>query len=99
MASRQEAAGGSYTPNAFGLFDVHGNAGEWCEDANDVVYYARSPVEDPCNRPVGDEPRAVRGGAYSGDAVMARSAARISGDPRGGGSSQGARAARSVRTR
>lgn len=37
----------SFTPNAFGLYDMHGNAWEWTSDLHDENYYAHSPVDDP----------------------------------------------------
>lgn len=33
-----------FAPNAFGLYDMHGNAWEWTSDLHDATYYARSPV-------------------------------------------------------
>ena len=37
----------TYAPNAFGLYDMHGNAWEWTNDLYDEDYYAHSPVDDP----------------------------------------------------
>ncbi|MGA2256021.1 MAG: formylglycine-generating enzyme family protein [Thermoguttaceae bacterium] len=38
---------GSFQPNAFGLYDMQGNAEQWCSDWYDVRYYASSPTDDP----------------------------------------------------
>ena len=42
---------GSYSANAFGLFDMHGNVSEWVTDWFGADYYAHSPVEDPPGPP------------------------------------------------
>jgi len=51
----------SYVPNAYGLYDMAGNAKEWCADYYDASYYARSPDTDPTGAASGEE-RVVRSG-------------------------------------
>jgi formylglycine-generating enzyme required for sulfatase activity len=63
---------GSYAPNAFGLFDMHGNAWEWCADWYEPGYDA-SVVDDP-KGPKDGTMRVLRGGcAPMSPAVNCRS--------------------------
>lgn len=68
------------TPNAWGLYDMHGNIWEWCSDWHDVNYYANSPSEDP-QGPSGGSRRVCRGGAWFDCARGCRSANRGGHEP------------------
>ena len=69
---------GSFQANGFGLYDIHGNVWEWCQDVYDAkVYSSRGSVT---NNPVvssGGSDRVNRGGSWSGAPVYCRSAYRI----------------------
>nr|WP_220810550.1 formylglycine-generating enzyme family protein [Noviherbaspirillum aridicola] len=69
------APAGSFEPNAFGLYDMHGNAWEWTADWHDDTYYAHSPVDDP-QGPESGTVRVRRGGSWHTWAFYARSAYR-----------------------
>jgi len=62
---------GSYPANAFGLFDMHGNVWEWCED----YFGPYSATEDP-KGPNSGEDRIFRGGAWAFGGMECRSASR-----------------------
>lgn len=71
--------------NPWGLYDVHGNAWEWCWDAYAAEFYASAAQRDPVNNFADDDSRRViRGGAFSGTAGGTRSANRSWYDPRDG---------------
>ena len=53
---------GQKEPNTFGLYDMHGNVWQWCEDLWDEKYYSKSPTENPQSRDRGYF-RSVRGGS------------------------------------
>lgn len=56
----------SFLPNDFGLFDMIGNAYEWCHDYYDFDYYRDSPIVNPTG-PDSGTARVVRGGScYDG---------------------------------
>jgi formylglycine-generating enzyme required for sulfatase activity len=54
---------GEKKPNAWGLYDMHGNIWEWCQDSFDEGYYGHSPVDDPAGPPEGAI-RVIRGGGW-----------------------------------
>jgi formylglycine-generating enzyme required for sulfatase activity len=66
---------GQKKPNAWGLYDMHGNAWEWCQDWFDGAYYARSPADDPRGSARGHL-RVLRGGGWINPAWHCRSAQR-----------------------
>ncbi|HSW01723.1 MAG TPA: SUMF1/EgtB/PvdO family nonheme iron enzyme [Sedimentisphaerales bacterium] len=70
---------GRKQPNPWGLYDMHGNVAEWCNDRYDPNYYAQSPSENPRGPAQGQE-RVIRGGAWNSNATSCKSAYRA-GDP------------------
>jgi formylglycine-generating enzyme required for sulfatase activity/serine/threonine protein kinase len=67
---------GSYKPNAFGLYDMHGNVWEWCEDWK--ADYPAGTVTDPMG-PEAGTCRVLRGGSFVNYKSSARSSSRLIG--------------------
>jgi len=66
---------GEKKPNAWGLYDMHGNVWELCQDWYDAGYYANSPTDDPTG-PVTGPYHVSRGGSWVYPAEFCRSAYR-----------------------
>ena len=66
---------GSYRPNDWGLYDMHGNVSESVLDNYNAEYYKDSPPDDPQQTEHGPG-RVFRGGAWGNDAQACRSAFR-----------------------
>jgi eukaryotic-like serine/threonine-protein kinase len=66
---------GQFLPNAFGLYDVHGNVREWCQDGQRP--YSRRARVDPRGQQRSDD-RVVRGGSWYYGPEDSRSASRYS---------------------
>jgi sulfatase modifying factor 1 len=66
---------GRYSSNPFGLYDMHGNVWDWCQDWSDDNYYGKSPAADPAG-PASGSSRVLRGGSWYVGSADLRSADR-----------------------
>lgn len=72
---------GSYRPNLFGLYDMHGNVCEWCSDWYEEEYSISGPVIDGIltdpQGPQTGEMRSLRSGSFRNEADLCTAATRF----------------------
>ena len=94
QTEQQHLMVGSYDPNPWGLYDMHGNVYEWCQD-----YYAEvsaNPQVDPIGTTSTSLGRVLRGGCWSDGLGFCRSASRTYTPPSNAGACFGFRLFRSA---
>ena len=71
---------GQLKPNAWDLYDVHGNVHEWCQDWFDRNYYSQSPSNLPLG-PSSGLAKVLRGGDWGSEDWYCRCASRSLSSP------------------
>ena len=84
---------GMKLPNPFGLFDMHGNLSEWCQDFFDWKWYEKPQPLDP-KGPSSGSARVIRGGHWNSRASHCRTAYRSQPSPSHRGNDIGFRVVR-----
>jgi formylglycine-generating enzyme required for sulfatase activity len=74
---------GTFPPNAFGLYDMHGNIWEWCQDVWQDSYhnYDAAPTSENTGKRQEKIRNVLRGGSWFDYPVNCRSAYRCQGNP------------------
>jgi serine/threonine protein kinase/formylglycine-generating enzyme required for sulfatase activity len=90
---------GLLKPNQWGLFDMHGNAMEWCIDLHEPFARLKDGAQDfpRCDGAVTSKSRELRGGAYYDLPIYIRSSNRYSQPPEGHLASTGVRICRTLK--
>jgi formylglycine-generating enzyme required for sulfatase activity len=71
---------GQKRPNPWGLYDMHGNVAEWCNDNYGKEYYASSPDKNP-RGPAEGKQNVLRGGSWKSSAEALKSGYRLAENP------------------
>ncbi|MGO8748984.1 MAG: formylglycine-generating enzyme family protein [Thermoguttaceae bacterium] len=79
-SSKRSHPVGQKKANPWGLFDMHGNVAEWCNDVYDKAYYGSSPSDNP-RGPAEGKAYVLRGGGWSSSADRLRCGARMYDNP------------------
>jgi len=66
---------GQKKTNKWGLYDMHGNVSEWCNDVCSISYYKKSPLKNPRGPEKGDI-KILRGGGLNSSPESCYSSAR-----------------------
>jgi formylglycine-generating enzyme required for sulfatase activity len=70
------APAGTFDPNPFELYDMNGNAWQWCEDSYEAEYYGKSPRKNPLCEQKDAKYRVLRGGSWMSSPDECRAAYR-----------------------